>query len=98
MMLSDADFLRLFNVAALASKTPNNPPDEATSLDATFADLGIDSLDAMIVGMYLCDVYKVPEEVGKTLRPKTVGEFKQLLEQAATVTEINVEEAIESIK
>ena len=97
-MISDEDFLRLFNAAALAAKTPNNPPDEATSLDATFADLGIDSLDAMILGMYLCDVYQIPEEVGKHFRPKTVGEFKQMLEAATTLTEINVEEAIESIK
>ena len=97
-MISDEDFLRLFNAAALAAKTPNNPPDEATSLDATFTDLGIDSLDAMIVGMYLCDVYQIPEEVGKHFRPKTVGEFKQMLEAATTLTEINVEEAIESIK
>ncbi len=98
MMLSDAEFIRLFNAAALAAKTPNNPPEEATSLDATFAELGIDSLDGLILGMYLCDVYQIPEEVGKTFKVKTVGEFKVALESATTLTEIDVDKAIESVK
>lgn len=97
-MIDDADFLRLFNVAALASKTAISPPNEAKSLTDTFQELNIDSLDAMIIGMYLCDAFAVPETEGKNFRPKTVGEYKDLLVQHSTKESINVDEAIENIK
>ena len=97
-MISDDDFLKLFNTAALAAKTAISPPVAATNLDQTLPELNIDSLDAMIMGMYLCETFGVPEEKGKHFQPKTVGEYKDLLVNHATKKTINVEEAIENIK
>ena len=97
-MISDEDFLRLFNVCAVLSKTPSNPPVTSQSLDDVFPDLNIDSLDSLIVGMYLCDVFGVPEEIGKTMQPRTVGETKDFLLANATVESIVVDEVIENLK
>ncbi len=97
-MIDDTQFLRLFNAVAIVAKTPANPPVPAESLDQTFQDLNIDSLDGLIMGMYLCEIFEIPEEVGKNFQPKTVGEFQAMLYEHAQKTDIDVDEAIKSLK
>lgn len=97
-MISDDDFFRLFNACARLAKTPNNPPLDARSLDDLLPDLNIDSLDSLVLGMYLCDAFAVPEEVGKTMQVKSVGDFKAFLVANATVEEIDVENVISELK
>lgn len=97
-MIDDADFIRLFNAAAVAAKTDISPPLPAERLDQTLSELQIDSLDTLIVGFYLCDAFGVPEEDGKQFRPATVGEFKDLLLAKTTKESINVDEAIGNFK
>jgi acyl carrier protein len=97
-MISDDDFFRLFNACARLAKTPNNPPLDARSLDDLLPDLNIDSLDSLVLGMYLCDAFGVPEEVGKTMQVKSVGDFKAFLVVNATVEEIDVENVILELK
>jgi acyl carrier protein len=97
-MISDDDFFRLFNACARLAKTPNNPPLDAGSLDDLLPDLNIDSLDSLVLGMYLCDAFGVPEEVGKTMQVKSVGDLKAFLVANATVEEIDVENVISELK
>jgi acyl carrier protein len=97
-MISDDDFFRLFNACARLAKTPNNPPLDARSLDDLLPDLNIDSLDSLVLGMYLCDAFGVPEEVGKTMQVRSVGDFKAFLVANATVEEIDVENVISELK
>ena len=97
-MISDEDFLRLFNACAVVAKTEANPPVPAISLEDRFADLNIDSLDGLILGMYICDAFKVPEEVGKTMKPASVKEMMVFLAANATVDSIDVDDFIESLK
>jgi len=97
-MISDDDFFRLFNACARLAKTPNNPPIPAGSLDDLLPDLNIDSLDTLVLGMYLCDAFGVPEEVGKTMQVKSVGDFKAFLVANATVEQIDVENVISELK
>jgi acyl carrier protein len=97
-MISDDDFFRLFNACARLAKTPNNPPIPAGSLDDLLPDLNIDSLDTLVLGMYLCDAFGVPEEVGKTMQIRSVGDFKAFLVANATVEQIDVENVISELK
>jgi len=97
-MISDDDFFRLFNACARLAKTPNNPPIPAGSLDDLLPDLNIDSLDTLVLGMYLCDAFGVPEEVGKTMQVRSVGDFKAFLVANATVEQIDVENVISELK
>mgnify|MGYP000651214031 CR=1 FL=1 len=97
-MITDEDFIRLFNACAVLAKTPSNPPVAAGSLDDLFVDLNIDSLDGLIMGMYLCEAFAVPEEIGKTMQPRTVGETKDFLLANATVESIDVDKVIENLK
>ena len=97
-MITDEDFIRLFNACAVLAKTPNNPPIPAGSLDDLFPDLNIDSLDGLILGMYTCEAFGVPEEVGKTMQVRSVGDMKAFLVANATVEAIDVDKVIESLK
>jgi acyl carrier protein len=97
-MISDDDFFRLFNACARLAKTPNNPPIPAGSLDDLLPDLNIDSLDTLVLGMYLCDAFGVPEEVGKTMQVKSVGDVMVFLVQCATVESIDVDNVISELK
>jgi acyl carrier protein len=97
-MISDEDFIRLFNACAVAAKTVSHPPIAATSLDDLFPDLNIDSLDGLILGMYLCDAFGVSEEVGKTMQVHSVGDTKGFLVANATVEAIDVDQVIAGIK
>jgi hypothetical protein len=97
-MINDTQFLQLFNAVALVAKTLSNPPVPAQSLDETFQELNIDSLDGLIMGMYLCEIFDIPEEIGKNFQPATVGEFQAMLYEHAQKTDIDVEEAIKGLK
>lgn len=97
-MITDEDFLRLFNACAVLAKTPNNPPVPAGSLDDLLPDLNIDSLDNLVLGMYLCDAFEVPEEVGKTMQVKSVGDFKAFLVANATVQSVDVDKVLENFQ
>ena len=97
-MISDDDFFRLFNACARLAKTPNNPPIPAGSMHDLLPDLNIDSLDSLVLGMYLCDAFGVPEEVGKTMQVRSVGDFKAFLVANATVEQIDVENVISELK
>jgi acyl carrier protein len=97
-MITDEDFIRLFNACAVLAKTPSNPPVPAGSLDDPFPALNIDSLDGLILGMYLCEAFGVPEEVGKTMQVRSVGEMRDFLVANATIQQINVENVISGLK
>jgi hypothetical protein len=97
-MISDDDFFRLFNACARLAKTPNNPPLDARSFHDLLPDLNIDSLDSLVLGMYLCDIFGVPEEMGKKMQVRTVGDVMVFLVQCATVESIDVDKVISELK
>lgn len=97
-MISDQEFIKLFNAIAKVAKTPSNPPNAAESLEDNYPDLNIDSLDGLIMGMYLCDAFGIPEEIGKTMQVKTVGDTMKFCLENATKTEINVDNVIADLK
>jgi len=97
-MISDDDFFRLFNACAVLAKTPNNPPIPAGSMHDLLPSLNIDSLDTIIIGMYMCDIFGVPEEIGKTMQVRIVGDMLVFLAENATVESIDVDKVIENLK
>jgi acyl carrier protein len=97
-MITDEDFIRLFNACAVLAKTASNPPVAAGSLDDLFVDLNIDSLDGLIMGMYLCEAFAVSEEIGKTMQVRSVGDTKAFLVANAKVEAIDVDKVIAELK
>jgi acyl carrier protein len=92
------DKLELFN-GLIAIITPvNSMAAEATSLDQPLKDTGLDSLDLLMMGIYLSDIYGVPEEIAKTMEPTTVNDMFEFMEKHATLQPTNIHDALDSVK
>jgi acyl carrier protein len=91
------DKLELFNKLIAIVVPVNSMGATATSLDEPLAETGLDSLDLLMIGIYLSDIYGVPEEIAKTMQVTTVNDMFVFMEQHATKTPANLQEALESV-
>lgn len=92
------DFLELFNrLARLAKPAVADELVPITDLDAPLKDTGIDSLDMLMITVYTCEIFGIPEEVGKNLKPANVAEVKSFVEQHKTRDFGTLEEALAAI-
>ena len=68
------DFLAVFNAVASSVKfKPVSFTEEQVSL--SLDDLGLDSLDKLMCTIYVCEIYGIPEEVGKGIVFKNIQEM-----------------------
>ncbi len=51
-----------------------------------------------MVGIFLCEIYGIPEEIGKTCKATTVNEYLYFVNVYKTQDPESVEKAVESIK
>ena len=70
----------------------------ATSLDQLLIETGLDSLDLLMVTIYLAEIYGVSEEIAKQVQAKTVSELINYMHFNRTKEPVSVEEAIEGIQ
>jgi acyl carrier protein len=91
------DKLELFNAIVKQARPASTEEIKANSLDDTYADIGLDSLDTIMLLIYFAEVYGVPEEIAKELQPKTVGECFVLYEKHATKNPETIQEAIKNM-
>lgn len=92
------DFIKLFNATARVAKPMSPDFENAKDLDDRLQDIEIDSLDCLLIGLYLCELYGVPEEKGKELQPITIREMYDFLMEHKTKEPESIEAAIEAIK
>lgn len=73
--MNDNYKLELFN-GLIAVVTPvNSVGAVATSLDQPLAETKLDSLDLLMMGIYLSDVWGAPEDAVKDMQPVTVRDM-----------------------
>jgi len=92
------DFIELFNVVARAAKPAHMSFKPAESMEDTMAELNIDSLDGLVMIMYLTELYGIADEVCKEWHPTTVQEIHDLVMASKTIEPESVEKAKEQIK
>ena len=92
------DHLKLFNEIIKIATPLNSNKAEATSLEQLLADTGLDSLDLLMVGIYLSEIFGVSEEIAKQMQPQTVGDMIAYMLEHKTKEPASVEEAIKSIQ
>lgn len=95
------DFLRLFNGALDQARTIASPNNSAESLDTKLEDLNLDSLDYLMLGAYIGDLYGVPEEASKQIdvsKITTVGDYMGAIMERKTKDIEDVDAALESIR
>jgi len=70
------------------------------SLEKQLSDTGLDSLDFLMIGVFLSDAYGVSEDDLKAMEPHsltTIGDLFIYMEQHATEHPANAQEAIANI-
>lgn len=91
-------FIKLFNEVAKIAKPMYPDYNLATSLDDLFQDIEIDSLDCLLIGIYMAEIYGIDEEEGKKLNPQNMREFHDLIMKHKTKDVVSVEEAIAGVQ
>lgn len=95
--MNEKELLELLKgIIALATPLNSNGV-EITSLDTPIADTGLDSLDLLMVGIYLSDVYGVSEEIAKTMDPVTIRDMLQFMQFHSTKQPVSVEATLNDI-
>lgn len=93
------NFIDLFNMVAKVAKPVHMSFTPATAMEEKMADLGLDSLDGLVMMMYLCELYGIPDnDETKGWHPETVQEVYDLLMANKTMEPESVEAAREQIK
>lgn len=92
------NFIELFNVVAKVAKPAHMSFKPAESMDDVFSDLGIDSLDGLVMLMYFDEIYGIADEVSKEWQPTTVQEIYDLIMANKTIEPESIEKVKEQIK
>lgn len=93
------NFIELFNMVSDIARPAHAGENPAQAMEDTLADIGIDSLDGLIMTMYLCELYGIPEDdETKSWHPASVQEVFDYLMRRKTQEPESVEAAREAIK
>lgn len=91
------DFLELFNAVAKKVRPAYQEYKDVTNLDIPFAETGLDSMDGLMMGIFMCDIYGIDDETGKTMQPQTPREMMEFLEKHKTKTPVSVQESVDGV-
>ena len=92
------DFLDLLNKVGRVARPAHHDFVPVASMDERFEHGCLDSLDMLMVGMYMCEIYGIDNETSKTLMPQTPQEMLDFINLHKTQDPESVEAAIEQIK
>jgi acyl carrier protein len=92
------DFIEIFNYVAKIARPAHSMPSIAQSLDDQFVDIGLDSLDGLVMLMYFDELYGIADEVSKEWTPKSVQELHDLVMANKTKEPASMEEVAEVCK
>jgi len=92
------DFLDLLNKVARVARPAHHEFVPYDSMEQRFEDGSLDSLDMLMVAMYMSEIYGIDDEVAKEMKPETVQQMLDLINQHKTKDPESVEAAVESIK
>jgi hypothetical protein len=96
--MTDQDFLKLLTAVVKVVKPFHAEAIEVTDMDIKLSETNIDSLDNLMIGIYMTDVFGIDEETAKALKPETPREMLAFLLQHATVQVTDVDEVIRGLK
>jgi len=92
------NFIEIFNYVARIARPAHAKQSIAESMDDSFQDIGLDSLDGLVMLMYLTDIYGIDEATSKEWSPTSVKEIYDLLMSHKTKEPASMEEVIEVCK
>jgi len=96
--MTDQDYINLINGVIALARPVSADEVKIDTLDIGIADAGLDSLDYLMVGIYLSDVFGLTEEQIKEMKATTVREMLDYMLARKTKEPSSVEEALKSIQ
>lgn len=79
--MKDEEFLGVLTEVAKIAKPMHRDKIQIDDMAAPWAEFEVDSLDLLMIGIYMCDLWGVPEEIGKTMQVKNATDMKAFLEE-----------------
>lgn len=92
------NFLDLLNAVARVARPAHHEFVPITSMDEKFEESCFDSMDMMMIGMYMAMIYNIDDDIAKDLRPETPAQMLAEIEQHKTQDPESIESAMELIK
>ena len=92
------EFLQLFNEVAKVASPHYKDKRQVTSVTEPLSESELDSLDMVMVGVYLSELYGIHEQIAKTMPMGTVAEIRNFLLKHKTKEPGSIEEALGQIK
>lgn len=92
------NFIELFNMVAKVAKPIHMSFKPAEAMEDKMEGMGLDSLDGLVMLMYLCELYGIPDDESKNWHPTTVQETYDLLMSHKQIEPESIEQALEQIK
>jgi acyl carrier protein len=92
------NFIEIFNYVAKVARPAHTKVAIAESMDDVFADIGLDSLDGLVMLMYFDELYGIDDAVSKEWSPKSVQELHDLVMANKTKEPTSMEEVAEVCK
>jgi hypothetical protein len=92
------EFLDLFNKVARVARPAHHEYVPFTSMDQRFTESSLDSLDMLMMALYMSEIYDIDDEVAKELRPETVQELLDAINLHKKRDPESIEWALEYIK
>lgn len=92
------DFLELLNKVARVARPAHHEYTPIESMDARFDESNLDSLDMLMVGMYMAMIYDIDDEIAKELLPTTPSEMLADITKHKKRDPESIEAALEMIR
>lgn len=92
------DFVELYNSLLKTLRPDDEGVIFATSLDDTFEQLKSDSLDVMMIILYICEAYGVSEEVARTFIPSSIKDIQDFILANKTKNPESIEDILNNLK
>ena len=92
------NFIEIFNYVAKVARPAHAKVSIADSMEDVFQDIGLDSLDGLVMLMYFDELYGIDDAVSKEWTPKSVQELHDLVMANKTKEPVSMEEVKESCK
>jgi len=92
------NFLDLLNMVAREARPAFLDLSPMASMDTPFTETEIDSLDGLMIVMYMAIIYDIHDDLVKDFHPETPQQLFDFLEIHKTRDPVSIEEAKEMIK
>ena len=92
------DFLELFNAVAEKARPIHTKYTPVPDMTTPIVEFGMDSLDMLMVSVYMCELHGIPEEVGKDMVATTVQEFADFIREHKTQQPASIQAAQDYIQ